>query len=146
MYKLELKDVIGDFIDAAFDYSTDEERIKDFLQGMIAAIPIVISELEWNHVDDGSAYVGKDRDYSAGNPISMPCPESTMIKSIEYWPKAKELFVEFRKTGKVYSYQDVPAALFNEFMGADSKGKYFNQFIKTKYQYADVTIIGREEN
>ena len=31
MYKLELKDVIGDFIDAAFDYSSDDERIKDFL-------------------------------------------------------------------------------------------------------------------
>jgi len=144
MYQLELKDVIGRFVDEAFDYSSDDERIKDFLQGMIAALPIIKEELEWNRVENDPTYVEKELTYSPENPINMPCPDSSIISGIEYWPKVKELFVKFRKTDKIYAYQDVPVTIFNEFMGADSKGKYFNQFIKTKYHYADVTIKGEE--
>jgi hypothetical protein len=143
MYDLELKDVIMRFVDEAFDYSSDDERIKDFLQGMIAAIPIIKEELEWNRVDDDSD-LKLEPDYSPGSPISMSCPESSIIRSIEYWPKVRELFIEFKKTGKVYAYQNVPVVIFNDFMGSDSKGKYFNQYIKTKYQYADVTTKGEE--
>jgi hypothetical protein len=145
MYDLEIKDVIGRFVDEAFDYSSDDERIKDFLQGMIAAIPIVKEELEWNKVEDATPFkIDPAYDCSTKSSVGVRCPDSSIISSIEYWPRIKELFVEFKNTGRVYAYQNVPVVIFNDFMRADSKGKYFNQHIKMKYQFTDVTDKGEE--
>jgi hypothetical protein len=145
MYDLEIKDVIGRFIDEAFDYSSDDERIKDFLQGMIAALPIIKEELEWNRVDDNTPFkIDPAYDCSTKSSVGVRCLDSSIISSIEYWPKVKELLVEFKNTGKIYAYQNVPTVVFNEFMGANSKGLYFNQCIKLKYPYVDVTEKGEE--
>lgn len=144
MYRLELKDVIGRFVDEAFDYSSDDERIKDFLQGMIAAIPIIAQELEWNREEDEGPKPVVTPEGEGTLPYIEFYPASSIIQHVEYWPKVKELFIEFKKTGKIYAYQNVPVVVFNEFMAAKSKGLYFNQQIKTKYQYADVTEKGEE--
>ena len=62
---------------------------------------------------------------------------STSIASIGYDPKAKELELEFRESGDVYRYFDVPRGEYIAFMAADSKGTYLNQVFKQReYSYA----------
>lgn len=73
---------------------------------------------------------------------------SSNIKSIGYDPLRKKLEVEFN-SGSVYRYKDVPKSVYNEFMSADSKGRYLNQNIKYNYKYRKYkdnngdTVIGK---
>ena len=145
MYQLEIRDVIGSFIDEAFDYSDNDETIKAFLEGMIAAIPIIVQELKWHEEDTkpkvypgAEIYPGDFSDSSS----DFCCPESSVISDVEYWPKVKELFIHFRKTDKLYAYQNVPASIYSDLLHADSRGKFFNQHIKTKFEFVDVTEKG----
>lgn len=47
-----------------------------------------------------------------------------------------ELEIEFRQTGDVYLYFNVPAEEYRDFMAADSKGTYLNQVFKPRgYRY-----------
>lgn len=57
---------------------------------------------------------------------------STTIRSIGYDPRRCELDVEFRDSGEVYRYLDVPADEHAEFMAAESKGTYLNTVFKLK--------------
>jgi hypothetical protein len=139
MYPLELKDVIDPFIDEALDYPGDENDIKVYLKGMIAALPIIMQELRWHEEDD------KPREYPDGffgTSSSFVCPESSVISDVEYWPKVEEMFIQFRKTGKIYAYQNVPASIYSDLLHAESRGKFFNQNIKTKFEFVDVTEKG----
>lgn len=38
----------------------------------------------------------------------------------------------------VYDYQDVSQSVFNDLLSADSKGKFFAQFVKTQYPFTKV--------
>lgn len=63
--------------------------------------------------------------------------KSSNINSIGYDTILKFLQVEFRD-GSIYEYFEVPEMLFNELMKAESKGKFANQFIFSKYRYSRV--------
>jgi hypothetical protein len=59
---------------------------------------------------------------------------SSVIKQIEYnWP-LKEMRVTFQ-SGKVYTYVEVGINLYEEFVIADSKGSYFNEYVKGNYDF-----------
>ena len=58
---------------------------------------------------------------------------SSNIASIGYDTNTKTLEIEFKHSG-VYLYHNVPIAVHKEFMGAESKGKYFAQNIKNGYK------------
>ncbi len=60
--------------------------------------------------------------------------ESSNIEAIRYDAIEQKLFVRF-KTGRLYSYQGVSKDIFDEFMAAESKGRYFVQHIKLNYNY-----------
>jgi hypothetical protein len=62
---------------------------------------------------------------------------SSNIASIGYDQKMQILEVEFLKGG-VYQYFGVPQAAWEEFMGAESKGKYFIAQIRGSYRYSRV--------
>lgn len=63
---------------------------------------------------------------------------STNIRSIGYDASTMILEVEFNN-GTVYQYYDVPEALYEGLMAADSHGKYLNEYIKKGgYSYARV--------
>ncbi len=62
---------------------------------------------------------------------------SSNIASIGYDDKTQILEVEFIK-GSQYQYFDVPQVVYNEFISADSKGKYLAAHIKGNYRYARV--------
>ncbi len=55
--------------------------------------------------------------------------ESTQIAGIGYDGLSKTLAVKF-KGGSVYHYANVETQLFDDFMAAPSKGKFFGEKIK----------------
>jgi KTSC domain len=64
--------------------------------------------------------------------------ESTSLESVGYDSTEQRLEIEF-KHGAIYEYLDVPAEVFEAFLAADSKGTFFNNDIKTSYDFARVS-------
>ena len=54
------------------------------------------------------------------------------MRSVGYDSAQQILEVEFT-SGAVYQYLEVPSAIFDELMHAESKGRYFNQEIRDDY-------------
>jgi hypothetical protein len=64
--------------------------------------------------------------------------QSSNIASIGYDGVEQTLEVEFRKTGSVYQYTDVPQRVHQELINAPSIGKYFHSRIKKEYPFFQV--------
>lgn len=62
---------------------------------------------------------------------------SSNISSIGYNSINSILEIEFT-SGDVYQYQHVPSDIYNDFLLAESHGKYFAINIKDKFQYLKV--------
>jgi KTSC domain len=61
---------------------------------------------------------------------------SSSIASIGYEAAMCELEIEFRESGDVYRYFNVPEEEYAAFLAADSKGTYLNQVFKERnYRY-----------
>jgi hypothetical protein len=58
--------------------------------------------------------------------------ESTTIASAGYDPAALVLEVEFC-SGSIYRYSLLPASVYRDLLAADSKGRFFNQFIRQNF-------------
>jgi hypothetical protein len=56
--------------------------------------------------------------------------DSSAIRAIGY--DGGTLTVEFH-TGRVYDHPDVPYSVFDDFMRASSKGAFYNQHIRGRY-------------
>lgn len=69
---------------------------------------------------------------------------STSIASIGYEPAKRQLEIEFRESGDVYRYFDVPENEHAAFMAADSKGTYLNQMFKLRDYHYIIVRKGRE--
>ena len=63
--------------------------------------------------------------------------DSTLATSVGYDPSTSILEIEFKSTGAVWQYYDVPESVFNEMMNG-SIGKYFHANIKGQYREAQV--------
>lgn len=62
--------------------------------------------------------------------------ESSSIPSVGYDPQLRVLELEFRQSGDIYQYFDVPAEEYAAFLAAESKGTYLNQqFNPRGYRY-----------
>lgn len=59
---------------------------------------------------------------------------STQVSKTWYDEEKKVMFVTF-KTGKTYSYDEVPAEVYEKSLQAESIGKFLNTDIKGKYSY-----------
>lgn len=59
---------------------------------------------------------------------------SSNVAEIGYDPATMTLEVAFRD-GSVYQYFDVPETVYQEFMGAPSKGQFLHANIKNIYRY-----------
>jgi len=60
---------------------------------------------------------------------------STAIRAIDYDPATRQLRVTF-PGGNTYKYYDVPRGVYESFVHADSKGLYFNGYIRDRYDFA----------
>lgn len=64
--------------------------------------------------------------------------DSSAIHSVDYDPRSRVLKVRFTSLA-LYEYFDVPDMVFRQLMAADSKGTYFAQNIRDKYEYRRLT-------
>ena len=63
--------------------------------------------------------------------------ESTNLSRVRHDENSNTLEIEFIG-GNVYQYFDVPKSIYDELLGAGSKGKFFHQQIKGHFRYARV--------
>ena len=59
--------------------------------------------------------------------------ESRALAAVGYSRRLRALEVEFRRGG-TYRYLDVPAAVYRDLLGADSKAGFYNRNIRGKYR------------
>lgn len=64
--------------------------------------------------------------------MEMRKVDSSNIDAIR-WEKGN-LIVHF-SSGRIYSFKKVPQIIFNNFLEAESKGKFFNKNIQKKFEY-----------
>ena len=64
--------------------------------------------------------------------------ESSLIRSVGYDLTNSILEIELTGEGRVYEYFDVPLSVYSELMAAESKGEYFNNYIRDLYSYQQV--------
>jgi hypothetical protein len=64
--------------------------------------------------------------------------ESSMIATIGYDQSAGTVEVEFRSSGQVWQYYDVPESTYYDIRAAGSLGKAFNAIIKNQFREARV--------
>ncbi|MGH7664494.1 MAG: KTSC domain-containing protein [Gemmatimonadaceae bacterium] len=62
---------------------------------------------------------------------------SSSIRSIGFDRDAQVLELEFY-SGGIYQYREVPESVYDEFMLAPSKGKFYQHRIKEKFDYSRV--------
>jgi lysyl-tRNA synthetase class 2 len=67
----------------------------------------------------------------------MPDIESAAIGTIDYDELGAELVVLF-KSGRRYVYYGVPREVYQDFLDAESQGRYFNAHIKDRYRYTEI--------
>jgi hypothetical protein len=61
--------------------------------------------------------------------------ESKMLSAAAYAESKRILYLRFRNTGDVYRYFDFPAADYQAFLGAESKGRFFRSHIRDHFRY-----------
>ena len=62
---------------------------------------------------------------------------SSNIKAIGFDELKNELTVEFN-SGSKYTYSSVPLSIYETFLEAESKGKFFHRNIRNVYSYSRV--------
>jgi hypothetical protein len=63
---------------------------------------------------------------------------STVIDHFVYHQKSKMLVITFI-SGNIYAYEKVPPGIYDNMKTARSKGSYFNEFIKDKFEFKKLT-------
>jgi hypothetical protein len=61
--------------------------------------------------------------------------ESRMLSAAAYQASKQILYLRFRKTGDVYRYFEFPAAHYQSFVSAESKGRFFRSHIRDHFRY-----------
>jgi hypothetical protein len=63
--------------------------------------------------------------------------DSRLIRSVGYDLTASVLEVELLESGRIYRYFDVPYSVVEELMASESKGAYFNEYVRDMYAYEE---------
>lgn len=74
---------------------------------------------------------GNTFQYHAG-PYRVPLDavDSELISHIGYDQTHSTLYIRIRKSGRVYTYRNITPMLYDQFIHAESIGRFYNQFIK----------------
>lgn len=76
--------------------------------------------------------------------IELTRVESSQIHAIGYDEAQRTLAIQFKNkngVGSLYHYENVPPEMHQEFMAADSKGRFFQQKIKPATEQYPFTKI-----
>jgi hypothetical protein len=65
--------------------------------------------------------------------VEMLLVRSSTIAAIGYDDRCRTLVVQFRRTQETYCYLDVDRSVFEAFLKAQSKGRYFNERVRDRY-------------
>jgi hypothetical protein len=68
---------------------------------------------------------------------SFTATNSSHVQKVEYNDEGKSLRVEYQN-GRVYTFSNVPAEVYEELVLAPSVGKFLNEFVYNKYDSARV--------
>jgi hypothetical protein len=60
--------------------------------------------------------------------------ESGLFSSAAYRATVRQLYLRFQD-GKIYRFFECPLTVYNEFVAAPSKGRYFSQQIRNRFRY-----------
>lgn len=60
--------------------------------------------------------------------------ESKLLSSVAYDAEKSILYLRFR-SGDVYRYFDLPAGHYEQFLRAESRGRYFLAHIRNQFRY-----------
>lgn len=63
--------------------------------------------------------------------------DSTVFAFAAYRREARQLYLRFH-SGAVYRYFDCPAQVYEDFIAAESKGRYFSVCVRDKFRYQQV--------
>jgi len=96
---------------------------------------------DWTASAIGGPSPGKKRDATVVS-IERTVVESSSLVSVGFAKQARILEIEFR-SGAIYRYFAVPPTIFEEFKRADSKGRYFTQSIRGRYQFQRVETASK---
>ncbi len=66
--------------------------------------------------------------------VEMQFVESSNIEQVGYDADSMELHIQFKNSG-LYVYLEVPLAIYESLMNADSKGSFFNREIKKVFRF-----------
>lgn len=58
---------------------------------------------------------------------------SSNLHSVGYSKTQNSLVVKFKSSGRIYAYENVPLAVYQDLMNANSKGIFFDSEIKGSY-------------
>ena len=71
---------------------------------------------------------------NSARPVSATVVESTTLASVAYDIAAEALRLEFR-SGAIYCYLTVPRRIRQQLIKAESKGAYFNRYIRGRFPF-----------
>jgi hypothetical protein len=74
--------------------------------------------------------------------VEWKAVESSLFTSAAYRAEARQLYLRFRD-GKIYRYFDVPVQVYDAFLAAESKGRYFAGHIRNVFRYERVEYVHR---
>ena len=63
--------------------------------------------------------------------------KSTSLRAVAYHDQLALLELEFR-SGAIYHYFDVSTSIYKALLRAESKGRYFNQYIRNSFTCAKI--------
>jgi hypothetical protein len=66
--------------------------------------------------------------------------ESSVLTAVAYSHDDHSLYLEFR-SGAIYCYFDFPLYQYDEFLAAESKGRYFSADIRDRYRCQRVRLL-----
>ena len=66
--------------------------------------------------------------------IEMQPVKSTLLDKVGYDPGIQVLAIQMVNSSDVYTYQDVPASIYEGLLAADSKGAYYVENIKGRFE------------
>jgi hypothetical protein len=76
------------------------------------------------------------------NAVTWKAVESSLFTAAAYRSEARQLYLRFRD-GNIYRYFDCTAEMYESFLAAESKGRYFSSHIRNRLRYEQVRYVHR---